>query len=210
MTRFLTACPSSPTLSSTWWTRPAKWRGFERRHPWPGPRQNGAAPGRPNRPGASADFERRQNLCAHRVEQDWDLIARFGRRLADAGELGGRELEATLTSASWTGLHAAAGRHDRHGRAHRGHVGLHWRLIEAQAEGKYCSGCAFDGFFVAGRAGADPTLVHGREPRGIGSTSSREVSRWRTRPGSRRMGSARSAAGPGPAPCAFRRALSLN
>jgi hypothetical protein len=23
---------------------------------------------------------------------------------------------------------------------------LHWRLIEAQAEGKYCSGCAFDGF----------------------------------------------------------------
>jgi hypothetical protein len=46
-------------------------------------------------------FRRRQNLCAHRVEQDWDLIARFGRRLADAGELGGRELEATLTSASW-------------------------------------------------------------------------------------------------------------
>jgi hypothetical protein len=46
-------------------------------------------------------FRRRQNLCAHRVEQNWDLIARFARRLADAGELEGRELEAALASARW-------------------------------------------------------------------------------------------------------------
>jgi hypothetical protein len=48
-------------------------------------------------------FRRRQNLCAHRVEQDWDLIARFARRLADAGELEGRELKAALTSSRWAG-----------------------------------------------------------------------------------------------------------
>jgi hypothetical protein len=48
-------------------------------------------------------FRRRQNLCAHRVEQNWDLIARFERRLADAGELEGRELKAALTWASWAG-----------------------------------------------------------------------------------------------------------
>jgi len=78
---------------------------------------------------------------------------------------------------------------------------LHWRLIEAQAEGKYCSGCAFDGILVAGRAGADPTLVTG-ESREDWLDEFEGSSRWRTRPGSRRMGSARSAAGPGPAPCA--------
>ena len=42
-------------------------------------------------------------LARRAVEENWDQIARFARRLADAGELEGRELEAALTSARWDG-----------------------------------------------------------------------------------------------------------
>ena len=37
-------------------------------------------------------------LAREAVEQNWAKIGRFARRLADAGELEGRELEAALTS----------------------------------------------------------------------------------------------------------------
>lgn len=42
-------------------------------------------------------------LARRAVEQNWDRIARFAQRLADAGELEGRELEAALTSKRWAG-----------------------------------------------------------------------------------------------------------
>ena len=42
-------------------------------------------------------------LARRAVERNWDRIGRFARRLADAGELEGRELKKALTSASWTG-----------------------------------------------------------------------------------------------------------
>jgi ATP-dependent Zn proteases len=42
-------------------------------------------------------------LARRAVERNWDRIGRFARRLADAGELEGRELKAALTSARWAG-----------------------------------------------------------------------------------------------------------
>jgi Peptidase family M41 len=41
--------------------------------------------------------------CSYLARRNWDQIGRFARRLADAGELEGRELKAALTSASWDG-----------------------------------------------------------------------------------------------------------
>ncbi|MGA7740213.1 MAG: hypothetical protein WBP56_03705 [Polyangia bacterium] len=46
---------------------------------------------------------RAATLARRAVEKEWNLIARFARRLADAGELEGSELEAALTSSSWAG-----------------------------------------------------------------------------------------------------------
>jgi ATP-dependent Zn protease len=40
-------------------------------------------------------------LAREAVEKNWTQIERFARRLADAGELEGRELKAALSSASW-------------------------------------------------------------------------------------------------------------
>ena len=42
-------------------------------------------------------------LARRAVEENWDLIARFARRLADAGELEGNELREALTSKRWAG-----------------------------------------------------------------------------------------------------------
>ncbi len=42
-------------------------------------------------------------LARKAVERNWKLIERFARRLADAGELEGKELEAALTSKRWAG-----------------------------------------------------------------------------------------------------------
>jgi hypothetical protein len=42
---------------------------------------------------------------------------------------------------------------------------LHWRLIEAQAEGKYCSGCAFDGFLWLAEQAPIPRLSRARAAR---------------------------------------------
>ena len=43
------------------------------------------------------------SIARRAVEENWGLIARFARRLADAGELEGAELEAALTSKRWAG-----------------------------------------------------------------------------------------------------------
>ena len=53
--------------------------------------------------GVAAYIEWCRFLARRAVEQNWDQIARFARRLADAGELEGRELEAALTSKRWAG-----------------------------------------------------------------------------------------------------------
>jgi hypothetical protein len=42
-------------------------------------------------------------LARRAVERHWDRIGRFARRLADAGELEGRELKKALASTSWDG-----------------------------------------------------------------------------------------------------------
>jgi hypothetical protein len=42
-------------------------------------------------------------LARRAVEKEWESIERFARRLADAGELEGAELEAALTSKRWSG-----------------------------------------------------------------------------------------------------------
>jgi hypothetical protein len=42
-------------------------------------------------------------LARRAVEWNWEQIGRFARRLADAGELEGRDLKKALTAASWAG-----------------------------------------------------------------------------------------------------------
>jgi hypothetical protein len=53
--------------------------------------------------GVAAYIEWCSYLARRAVERNWDRIGRFARRLADAGELEGRELKKALTSASWDG-----------------------------------------------------------------------------------------------------------
>lgn len=53
--------------------------------------------------GVAAYIEWCSYLARRAVERNWAQIGRFARRLADAGELEGRELKKALTSASWTG-----------------------------------------------------------------------------------------------------------
>ena len=53
--------------------------------------------------GVAAYIEWCRFLARRAVEENWKSIERFARRLADAGELEGRELKKALTSASWAG-----------------------------------------------------------------------------------------------------------